>query len=476
MSPEPGEAALVVVANRLPVERVLETEGGGYARSPGGLVSALTPIVRELAGAWIGWDGVPDGGAEPFTHDGIHLDPVPLSTEEVTDFYDGFANATLWPLFHDIIVKPQFHRQTWTAYRRVNERFAEHVARSAGPGATVWVHDYQLALVPALVRARRPDLTIGYFNHIPFPPYEIFAQLPWGQALVAGLLGADLLGFQRAQDANNFLRACRRAHGVPTQDNSLEWTDPDGSRRRVVARHYPIGIAADEVIDLARKASTARQVREFREQIGDRRVLLGVDRLDYTKGIAVRLRAVEELLADGILDPNEVVVVQVGTPSRERVDAYQDLRDEIELAVGRINGSFSTLSMSPVVYLRSTVALEELVALYRLADVMLVTPLRDGMNLVAKEFIACRTGNSGVLVLSRFAGASDVLVDALLVNPYDLDGVKEAIVRAVRMPLGEQRRRMRALRAEVIEHDVTWWAQRFLHDLRAMRFDTAERR
>ncbi len=455
---------LVVVANRLPVERA---EDGGWVRAPGGLVSALAPIVRGSGGAWVGWDGSSDGTAAPFRGDNIDLIPIPLGQHEVEAFYEGFSNATLWPLFHDVIAKPQFDRGTWAAYREVNQRFVDRVAEAAAPSATVWVHDYQLTLVPAGLRAVRPDLTIGFFNHIPFPPYEIFSQLPWEQEIVAGMLGADLLGFQRQQDANNFLRACRRAHRLRTEGDRLVWQDPSGFKRRVTARSYPIGVEVSDLQASAHAPETDRLLAQYRSQVGDRTVLLGVDRLDYTKGIPVRLRAVGELLSEGRLDPEKVVYVQVATPSRERVEAYQELRDDIELAVGRINGSHSTLSTQSVVYLRSTVGLDELVALYRLADVMMVTPLRDGMNLVAKEYVVSRGDETGVLILSRFAGAADSLTEAIIVNPYDLDGVKQAILTAVRMPRSEQQRRMHSLRHEVLTHDVRNWADSFLGDLRA---------
>lgn len=455
---------LVVVANRLPVERAPDPTAG-WVPAPGGLVSALTPIVPESKGIWIGWDGAVDGPDQPFTHAGIDLVPLSLSAQEIQLFYDGFANETLWPLFHDVIVKPQFRDETWAAYQAVNRRYADLVVREAAPGATVWVHDYQLTLVPAMVRAQRPDLTIGFFNHIPFPPYELFAQLPWGSEVLSGLMGADLVGFQRPHDASNFLSAVRRASGVRTVDGGVDWRDPDGVARRVIARHYPIGAEVEGLLEHCRGRAAGRRLREFREQIGGRRVLLGVDRGDYTKGITVRLQAVAELLADGDLDPSEVVYVQVSVPSRERVDAYQTLRDEIELAVGRINGSHSTLSTSPVVYLRSALAREELVALYRLADVMLVTSLRDGMNLVAKEYVACRTKGTGALVLSTFTGAADDLPQALLINPHDTEGVKSAILRGVQMSVTEQRVRMDAMRHQVLNNDVRAWATRFLADL-----------
>lgn len=458
-------ADLVVVANRLPVDRT-GTDAQGrptYQRSPGGLVTALEPVMRSTGGAWVGWPGTPGEVGEPFEADGIRLIPVPLSTQEFAEYYEGFSNATLWPLYHDVIVGPQFRRSWWESYVAVNERFAEATARHSQEGATVWVQDYQLQLVPAMLRQLRPDLTIGFFNHIPFPGYEIFSQLPWRTQVIRGVLGADLVGFQRRSDATNFLRACRRATGLHTRSSRIGVEGADGRTRVVRAEAFPISIDAKGFEQLAKRPEAASRAREIRAGLGNpRTIILGVDRLDYTKGIRHRLKAFEECLQDGRLAPDEAVLVQVASPSRERVQAYRSLRDEVELTVGRINGDHASIGRAPVHYLHQSFPREEMAALYLAADVMLVTALRDGMNLVAKEYVAARHDEDGVLVLSEFAGASDELGQALLVNPHDIDGMKDQLVRAVRMPSTERRRRMRALRRRLFSHDVARWARTFL--------------
>ncbi len=462
----------VVVANRLPVD--LSSEPGEkpvWNRSPGGLVTALEPVMQTHQGAWVGWTGSVDDAQQPFDADGMHLVPVPLSEQEITDYYEGFSNSTLWPLYHDVIAPPEYHREWWEAYVAVNARFAAAAADAAAQAATVWVHDYQLQLVPAMLRKRRGDLRIGFFNHIPFPPYEIFAQLPWRKQVVEGLLGADLLGFQREQDANNFLRATRRAVGLNPARNQVTVAHPEGNGgpgRVVTARAFPISIDSTGLDELARTPQIQARAAEIRVELGSpKNVLLGVDRLDYTKGIIHRLKAFGELLDEHRLDPAETVLVLVATPSRERVDQYRLLRDNIELTVGRINGHHSSLGRAAVSYLHHSYPREEMAALYQVADVMLVTALRDGMNLVAKEYVACRTDETGVLVLSEFTGAAVELSQAVQVNPHDIEGLKDTMVSAAQMPAKEQTRRMRALRRRVLEHDVNRWARSYLQTLEA---------
>jgi trehalose 6-phosphate synthase len=466
-----GQYDFVVVANRLPVDQVGVDEHGQprYETSPGGLVTALAPIMKAHHGAWVGWPGAPGEVGDAFDSDDMHLVPVALSEADVEDYYEGMANGTLWPLFHDVIAAPQYHRHWWDAYVAVNRRFAEVAAAKAAKGATVWVQDYQLLLVPAVLRELRPDLRIGFFNHIPFPGYEIFSQLPWRKQVVEGVLGADLVGFQRRSDATNFMRACRRAADVTTKGQTAHVVTT-GDERRVRVGAFPISIDAQGFHELAVRPDVVARAEQIRKELGEpETVLLGVDRLDYTKGIRHRLSTFAELLEDGELDRGSTVLVQVASPSRERVQAYADLRDEVELTVGRLNGDHGTMAFQPVHYLHQSFPRDEMAALYLAADVMLVTALRDGMNLVAKEYVAARHDEDGVLVLSEFAGAADELTQAVLVNPHDIDGTKAAIVRAVRMPRDERRRRMRALRRRVAEHDVERWAADFLGALEAER-------
>lgn len=464
-------ADFVVVANRLPVDKVVGPDGDEEWRtSPGGLVAALEPMMRSARGAWVGWAGRPDVELEPFEINGIDLVPVPLSAEEIEDYYEGFANDTIWPLYHDVIAPPQYHREWWEAYVKVNRRFAQAAADVVAPNGTVWVHDYQLQLVPQMIRELRDDVTIGYFHHIPFPAHGLYAQLPWRDQVLKGLLGADVIGFQRAQDATYFLTAVRRRLRHEVKGSAVTVPTADGGTRTAVARAFPISIDTEPYLELAARPEVRARAAEIRASLGNpKKILLGVDRLDYTKGIRHRIKAYGELLEDGRLSVDDVTFVQVASPSRERVDAYVHLRDEIELAVGRINGDHDTMGHTAIRYLHQGYPREEMVALYLAADVMLVTALRDGMNLVAKEYVATRADNRGVLVLSEFTGAADELRQAVRVNPHDIAGLKDAIMTAVEMSPSEQGKRMRSLRRRVLENDVNAWSSSFLRALDEVR-------
>lgn len=466
-------AELVIVANRLPVDRVPssdESDGDSWRRSPGGLVTALEPVMRQAEGAWVGWPGQADLEVEPFEFEGTQLIPVALSADEVENYYEGFSNDTIWPLYHDVIAEPRYSRVWWDAYVRVNRRFAQTAAAAAADGATVWVQDYQLQLVPRMLRDLRPDLVIGYFHHIPFPAYGLYSQLPWRRQVLEGLLGADVIGFQRVADAGNFARAVRRQLRYETKATGIRVPEADGTTRLALARAFPISIDASAYIELAQRPEVRERARQIRESLGNpKRIFLGVDRLDYTKGIGHRLKAYGELLTEQKLSVEDVTLVQVASPSRERVEAYVQLRDEIELTVGRINGDFDTMGHTAIRYLHQAYPREEMVALFLAADVMLVTALRDGMNLVAKEYVASRVDNRGVLILSEFAGAADELGTAVRINPHDIEGLKDAMMRAVAMTPGEQGRRMRAARRRVLEHSVEDWSREFLEALAAFR-------
>ena len=460
---------LVLVANRLPVDRVVADDGTvSWRHSPGGLVTAMQPVMQQREGAWVGWDGGADGPTEVFEQDGITLVPVPLSADEVEHFYEGFSNGTLWPLYHDAVAKPTFRRDWWDAYVAVNQRFADRAAELAAEGALVWVHDYQLQLVPAMLRSQRPDLRIGFFLHIPFPPGELYNQLPWRRQVLEGLLGADLVGFQRVGGAQNFVRLVRQRVGLKTHKDRIHLSDG----RLVEALAFPISIEYDSLAALAATEKVRSRAREIREQLGNpAKLLLGVDRLDYTKGIYDRLQAFGELLEEGALSVEDAVFVQVATPSRERVDEYRRLRDEIERLVGRINGDYGRIGRPAISYLHASYPRDEMAAMFKAADVMVVTPLRDGMNLVAKEYVACRDDEDGALVLSEFAGAADELKQAFMVNPYDIDGMKGTILAAMNASPRDTKRRMRAMRRTVQEHDVADWAAGFMRRLEEIRED-----
>ncbi|KUI32956.1 trehalose-phosphate synthase [Mycobacterium sp. IS-1742] len=466
-----GDSDFVVVANRLPIDMERLPDGStSFKRSPGGLVTALEPLLRKRHGAWIGWAGIPDSPEDPIEDDGLQLYPVSLSADDVADYYEGFSNATLWPLYHDLIVKPIYHRKWWDRYVEVNRRFAEATARAAAEGATVWVQDYQLQLVPKMLRMLRPDLTIGFFLHIPFPPVELFMQMPWRTEIIEGLLGADLVGFHLPGGAQNFLYLARRLTGANTSRATVgvrsRFGEVQVGFRTVKVGAFPISIDSDELDGKARNRAVRQRAREIRNELGNpRKILLGVDRLDYTKGINVRLEALSELLEDGRVDRHDTVLVQLATPSRERVQSYIEMREDIERQVGHINGEFGDVGHPIVHYLHRPIPRDELIAFFVAADVMLVTPLRDGMNLVAKEYVACRSDLGGALVLSEFTGAAAELRQAYLANPHHLEGVKDAIEAALNQDPEEGRRRMRALRRQVLAHDVDRWARAFLDAL-----------
>jgi trehalose 6-phosphate synthase len=455
---------LVIVANRLPVDRVTSPSGEvSWRRSPGGLVAAIEPVMRTHGGGvWIGWPGGTDQDMQPFEDEGLELVPMAMTAQEIEEYYEGFSNGTLWPLYHDVVAKPEFHREWWDAYQSVNMRFAEKAAELAAKGAMVWVHDYQLQLVPQYLRDLRPDLKIGFYLHIPFPPGELFQQLPWRRQILEGLLGADLVGFQLPGAAQNFVRLVRQRVGHKTHRDLVYL--PDG--RSVRAAAFPISIDAAGFEELARSDAVTDRAKAIREALGNpTKIFLGIDRLDYTKGIYARLRAFSELIRDGRFDVEDAVFVQVAVPSREQVEQYRILRDEIDRLVGRINGDLGRIGRPAISYLHTSYPREEMAALYRAADIMVVTPYRDGMNLVAKEYVACRVDEDGALVLSEFAGAADELRQAWLVNPYDINGMKAALLEAYEADPKEVARRMRAMRKTISQNDVKAWAKSFMTEL-----------
>ncbi|MDP2287274.1 MAG: bifunctional alpha,alpha-trehalose-phosphate synthase (UDP-forming)/trehalose-phosphatase [Actinomycetota bacterium] len=451
----------IVVANRLPVEPIYANDDPDQAilswhRAPGGLVSALDPVLRNRTSVWV---GAGDLCADDYGSFGnTRLEPVSIPADDFQLYYAGFSNTAIWPLYHSAIVTPEFHRDQFDAYKRVTGLFARSVGALAAQQATVWVHDYQLQLLPGHLREQRPDLRIGFFLHIPFPPASLFSQLPWRAQILSGLLGSDLVGFQSQQDVSHFIDACQRILGLRTEDGKILF---DGRQVRVGA--FPIGIDADAYSEMAKDPAVQQRAKELRVELGQPKTLmLGVDRLDYTKGIDIRLRAFAELLESKRLDPSSTVLVQVAVPTRGDVREYQTIRDEVELLVGRFNGSLAQIGANPINYLHRVLTPEELVALYLAADIMLVTPLRDGMNLVAKEYVACRNDNSGALVLSEFTGSAAQLTDAWLVNPYDTDSVEQAISDAVTASAADRAQRMQSMREVVFDFDVNSWANSFL--------------
>jgi trehalose 6-phosphate synthase len=448
-----------VVANRLPVSRVVEGTDERWEPSPGGLVSAVAPAMTNRRCTWVGWPGDPDP-AEPFDRDGIHYVPVAIDEQEIEDYYEGFSNGTLWPLYHDAVRPPQFQPSWWKTYEAINQRFADVVAEAAGQNAMVWVHDYQLQLVPAMLRKVRPDLRIGFFLHISFPPQELFMQLPWRQQIVEGILGADVVGFQVPIAARNFAVLARRLTKAQGRTSPLAY---QGRDIRIGA--YPISIDVQQFEDIGRRPETLARAQEIRASLGGPKVLLlGVDRLDYTKGITARLDAYKELLEEGRLSVPDAVMVQIAVPTRSNVPAYIEQRNEIERLIGELNGDFGQMGAPAVHYLHQNLDAEELVALYVAADVLVVTPYRDGMNLVAKEYVASRP-TPGAIVLSEFAGAALSMPSAYLINPHDVQQMKGAVLAAINATPRERERRWRSLRNGVAAWTNNDWADAFLQSL-----------
>ncbi len=459
---------MIIVSNRLPVTAKQEEGSVQFVPSVGGLATGLRSVHAAGEGLWVGWPGIAAAalrGKEAAARRELahhHCVPVSLTARDVRDYYGGFSNRTIWPLFHYFTQHATYDRGHWDAYRRVNERFAAAAAEVARPGDTIWVQDYHLMLVPALVRARLPEVRIGFFLHIPFPSYEVFRLLPWRREILEGLLGADLVGFHTHDYVGHFLDAVHALLGRGHASGEV-----DGGERAVRAEAFPMGIDYDRFRAAAEAPAARREVRRIRAQVGGRKVILSVDRLDYTKGVLERLEAFDLFLAENPAWRERVTLILLLVPSRTRVEEYRDLKRQIDERVGRINGRHGAVGWVPIWYLYRSVPFERLVALYRAADVALVTPLRDGMNLVAKEYVASQVDGEGVLVLSEFAGAAQELGEALLVNPNDVPGLARAIGEALELPKRERVERMRRMQDWVAAHTVEAWAADFLAELAA---------
>ena len=460
---------ILTVANRLPLS--VRRNDGEWTLQPsaGGLAAGLNSIHDPGRDLWVGWPGLveermPTGEeltSEAWLRRGCV--PVSLSRTDVRGYYQRYANAVVWPLFHSLLGRLPLRPGPWPVYERVNQRFADAVLEQYRLGDLIWIHDYQLMRVPALLRRRLPDARLGFFLHVPFPPAEIFSVLPDRELVLEGLLGADVIGFHTEEYRANFAAAVTRLLGIASDGSRLSYRG-----RLVELGVFPLGIAFQRFSGRSQQAAVVALSREFAPQPGTH-LLVGVDRLDCTKGIPRRLLAFERFLELHSEFRGRVRLVQLGVPSRTNVPAYRKFRQQIDALVGRINGSFGTPNWAPVQYLIRSLGQDELIALYRATDVMVVTPVRDGMNLVAKEFVASRADEDGILVLSEFAGASAELREALLVNPYDIDRTAGALHRALTMVPEERRARMRALRRRVADADARHWAGTFVARLRAPR-------
>lgn len=465
---------MLIVSNRLPYS-ISARKGSGFAFQPstGGLATGLAPLHGRHGNLWLGWADT--GSRALSTAERTALEgklterscaPVYLGRDDARLYYDGFSNSTLWPLLHSFPQHARFEQSAWEAYERVNRRFCQAVLRNVGPADTVWVHDYHLMLLPALLRRERPDLRIGFFLHVPFPDFETFRTLPWRRHILDGVLSADLVGFHARDYAQNFRTCCQRL------------ASSEGRSGSVQAREFPLGIDYARFRHAAESERIKDSVCEFRRQPGhtDCKIMLSVERLDYSKGIPERLQAFDEFLQRNPEWRGRVVLVVVTVPSREGVSSYRSLKSQIDKLVGRINGKHATLGWSPVEYYYRSLPFDTLVTLYAASDVMLVTPLRDGMNLVCKEYLTCHPAGDGALVLSELAGAACELTGALLVNPYDQEGLIDAIQQALAMTPEEQRQRNAPMQRTIARNTSQRWAGEFLNALEEARTENAKSR
>ncbi|MGI4803225.1 MAG: bifunctional alpha,alpha-trehalose-phosphate synthase (UDP-forming)/trehalose-phosphatase [Janthinobacterium lividum] len=459
----------IIVSNRLPVK--IQEKEGEYtsSASEGGLATGLGSIYQEGDNVWIGWPGTEISAEKQpeITQQlaELSLMPVFLSQEEISEYYEGFSNDVLWPVFHYYASTYSNYKQSnWEFYQQVNQKFADVVLSVAQPGDKIWIHDYQLLLLPALIRAKLPDVSIGFFLHIPFPSFQLFHLIPWRTELLEGLLGADLVGFHTFDDVQHFTQACARLLHVNLSSNIISLPN-----RLVVAEAFPMGIDEQKYASLVQSEAVQQEIIHLKESFNGIKTILSVDRLDYSKGILQRLQAFEELLRTKPEYLEKVVLYMIVVPSRDTVPQYKNLRNEIDKRVGNINSLFRTMDWSPVQYFYRSFPIETLSALYATADVALVTPMRDGMNLVSKEYVASRIQNNGVLILSEMAGSSRELIDALIVNPNDINMMTSAIEQALEMPANEQEIRMIKLRQNVSKFNVKHWVKIFMDRLREVK-------
>ncbi|MFY9345864.1 MAG: bifunctional alpha,alpha-trehalose-phosphate synthase (UDP-forming)/trehalose-phosphatase [Planctomycetota bacterium] len=468
---------LLVVANRLPLTVATSPDGPRIVHSTGGLATGLRGPHESGAGLWFGWPGSLTGMGKKRKQEALQqlrnqrFVPIELSRDEVESYYNDFSNGVLWPTFHYLIDRLPHQSPDWNDYVAVNERFADAVAAQWRPGDVIWVHDFHLMLVPRLLRERLPDARIGFFLHIPFPSSEVFRVLPWREELLRGLLGADLIGFHTLSYLRHFAASLLRHLGIEV---AIDRLSHDGRDVRLAA--MPMGVDVETFAGFANDPEVVAEARATRDRARGAQIVLGIDRLDYTKGLPRRLLAFERLLEQRAPEQPRVQLIQVAVTSRSDVKEYQSFKRGVDELVGRINGRFGSPDFTPIHYVNRGLSPREVTTLYLAADVMLVTPLRDGLNLVAKEFVAARQDGDGVLVLSEFAGVAAELPEALQFNPYDTEGAARTLAKALDMPVDERRRRMASLRPAVVRHDVHGWVRTFLTELATDQAPAAQRR
>jgi trehalose 6-phosphate synthase/phosphatase len=471
------DSRIIIVSNRLPIVLTKTEEGRiKVGKGAGGLVTAMAPVLKNRNGTWIGWPGfVQDANIDESiltaiesADSGYSVKPVMLNACDLKNYYEGFSNSILWPLFHGFIDKSIFLPEYWTSYQDVNKKFAETIHKNARDLDYIWVHDYQLILVGSQLRKMHRKNKIGFFLHIPFPPIDTFIRCPWRFEILSAMLSYDLLGFHTIQNKRNFIGCIKKIiQDVHIDDNTAfdETVSELKFNNRVVRLGvFPISIDYNEFSLHAWDKKVNKRSKEIRSKAPDAKILLGIDRLDYTKGIPEKIKTFKRFLTLFPQFHKKAQLIQLVIPSRREISAYAALKFKIEQLVGEINGEFSTEDWLPVRYMFRDITRSELVSLYRACDIALITPLKDGMNLVAKEYCACNIDEKGVLILSEFAGvAQQFYQDAILANPHDLDGMANAIYKAFKMPLEERNQRMRNLRENVMSKDVFWWVNSFLN-------------
>lgn len=455
----------IIVSNRLPIKIQKNDNDLTFQTSAGGLATGLGSIYKEGNNVWIGWAGLHPENDQEAAKVTEHLKqeslkPIFLSEEEVEGFYEGFSNATIWPSFHYFPQYAVYNDDFWESYQQVNQKFAEAILEVCEADDVVWIHDYQLLLVPQLIREQRPNISIGYFQHIPFPSYEIFRLLPWRRELLLGMLGADLLGFHTYDDMRHFLSSVNRLAGIGYFHGEVEM-----GNRKLVVDAFPMGIDYEKYAQKALSPDTINREVRYRSSLNGEQIILSIDRLDYSKGIKNRLQALEIFFEEYPEYLEKVVLFMVVVPSRDTVPRYQALKTEIDELVGRINGKYGRVSWTPVHYFYRSFPLEALSAFYRMANVALVTPLRDGMNLVCKEYIASRLDQTGVLILSEMAGSAKELSDAILINPNDIKQIVSALHQALTMPKEEQKFHMEVMQNSLQRYNIHHWVKLFLDRL-----------
>jgi trehalose 6-phosphate synthase/phosphatase len=456
----------IIVSNRLPVNVSRNSEGKlSYRASAGGLATGLSSIYRQENNLWIGWPGthleVEEEKNSTTEELGLHnMLPVFLTPEEIHDYYEGFSNETLWPTFHYFIEYTMYNEDHWNTYVEVNKKFCEQVISVADPEDTIWVHDYHLLLLPEMLRQKLPDASIGLFLHIPFPSFEVFRLLPWRQQLLDGMLGSDLIGLHTYDDMRHFLSAVNRLRFLGNKRGQIL-----KGTRSITVDSFPMGINYDKYASAAASPDTLSREVKYRTSLGDHKIMISIDRLDYSKGIPSRLKCFDSFLKQHPQYQGKVSFLMVVVPSRDSVDKYRHLKEDVDLLVGRINGKYGTVNWTPIHYFYRSFSLADLSAFYRMADVALVTPMRDGMNLVAKEYVASRLDKKGVLILSEMAGASKELSEAIIVNPNDKHQMVDAIHQALTMPEEQQQKSMELMQNTIQHYNIDHWVNLFLSRL-----------